>query len=117
MKEYSDALEIFYEALELRELEAEDFIDPEDIKDSNMRIAKVMNNIGCVSFERGNFADAKKAFEDAVKLQKEALGEVTSYDGTTPTPGVFTMATTMCSMGECESWKGVGWVKDSMDAC
>lgn len=105
MKEYSDALEIFYEALDLRELEAEDFILPEDIKDSNMRIAKVMNNIGCVSFERRNFADAKKAFEEAVRLQKEALGEMKSYDGTTPTPGVLTMATTMCNTGKCRSWK------------
>lgn len=98
MKDYSDALEIFFEALELREYEAEDFVLPEDVEESNMKIAKVMNNIGCVNFERGNFKEAKRAFEDAVKLQKNALGETVS-DHTASKPGVLTMATTMCNMG------------------
>jgi len=98
MKEYTDALEIFYEALELREFESEEFVLPEDVEESNMKIAKVMNNIGCVNFERGNFKDAKKAFADAVKLQKSTLGGTIS-DYTASKPGVLTMATTMCNKG------------------
>lgn len=98
MKEYPDALEIFYEALELREFEVDDFVLPEDVEESNMKIAKVLNNIGCVNFERGNLKEAKKAFENAINMQKSALGQKVS-DCNAAKPGVLTMATTMCNVG------------------
>lgn len=101
MKEYADSLEIFYEALAMRETDAEHLILKEDIKDSNLKVAKVQNNIGCVHFEQGDFHKARKAFEDAIKLQKSALGEVSPFSFTNPTskPGFLTMASTMCNKG------------------
>ena len=101
MKEYSDSLEIFMEALEMREAEADDVVLPEEINSCNLKIAKVLNNIGCVNFENGKFDDAKEAFVDAIKFQKKTLGEVSSFSFTNPAtkPGFLTMASTLCNKG------------------
>ena len=101
MKEYSDSLEIFMEALEMRETEADDVVLPEEINSCNLKIAKVLNNIGCVNFENGKFDAAKEAFVDAIKFQKKTLGEVSSFSFTNPAtkPGFLTMASTMCNKG------------------
>jgi len=104
MKEYSDSLEIFMEALEMRESEADDMVLPEEIKESNLKVAKVLNNVGCVNFENSKFEAAKDAFVEAIKLQKKALGEVSSFSFTNPAtkPGFLTMASTMCNKGYIE---------------
>jgi tetratricopeptide (TPR) repeat protein len=102
LKEYSDSLEVLTEALELRENEAEDLVFPKEIKESQLKIAKILNNIGCVHFESGNFESAKEAFMDAITLQKESLGEFvvsSSVDDPTSRPGYLTMASTMCNKG------------------
>jgi tetratricopeptide (TPR) repeat protein len=102
MKEYTESLEVLTEALELRENEAEDLVFPKEIKDSQLKIAKILNNIGCVHFESGNFELAKEAFTDAIKLQKESLGEFmssSSLSDPTSRPGFLTMASTMCNKG------------------
>mmetsp|Transcript_15976 Transcript_15976/g.23576 ORF Transcript_15976/g.23576 Transcript_15976/m.23576 type:complete len:314 (+) Transcript_15976:162-1103(+) len=107
LKEYSDSMEIFEEALELREMEAEDLMEADEICESNLKIAKLLNNIGCVNFERGKYPEAKEAFEDAINLQKEALGDldlVKAPLSTEPSakPGFLTMASTMCNKGYIE---------------
>ena len=101
MKEYSDSLETFMEALEMREAEADDVVLPEEIKETNLKVAKVLNNIGCVNFENKKFDAAKDAFVDAIQLQKKTLGEVSSFSFTNPAtkPGFLTMASTMCNKG------------------
>lgn len=101
MKEYNDSLEIFMEALEMREGEAEDVVLPEEIKETNLKVAKVLNNIGCVNFESTKFEAAKEAFVDAIEMQQKTLGEGSAFSFTNPAtkPGYLTMASTMCNKG------------------
>eukprot|EP00527_Entomoneis_sp_CCMP2396_P003941 CAMPEP_0198147648 /NCGR_PEP_ID=MMETSP1443-20131203/36919_1 /TAXON_ID=186043 /ORGANISM="Entomoneis sp., Strain CCMP2396" /LENGTH=450 /DNA_ID=CAMNT_0043812061 /DNA_START=64 /DNA_END=1416 /DNA_ORIENTATION=+ len=101
MEEHADSLKVFERALKLRKGEHEEMYSPEDIDDSNLKIAKVINNMGCVNFEQNNLRDAKKNFEDATTLQKGVFRSVFNfsigYD--TSSPGILTMASTMCNMG------------------
>jgi len=111
LKEYTESLDVFMEALDMREAEAEDIVLPEQIKESNLKIAKVLNNIGCVNFENSKFSSALEAFEDAIAMQKKSLGEVSPFSFNNPAtkPGFLTMASTMCNKGyidlEQESYK------------
>jgi len=101
LKEYNESLDVFMEALDMRETEAEDITSPEQVKESSLKIAKVLNNIGCVNFENGKFSPALEAFEDAITMQKKALGEVSPFSFNNPAtkPGFLTMASTMCNKG------------------
>jgi tetratricopeptide (TPR) repeat protein len=92
------------EALELREAEADDMVLPEQIKEINLKIAKVLNNIGCVNFENARFEEAKEAFVDAIAMQKKSLGDVSAFSFNNPAtkPGFLTMASTMCNKGYIE---------------
>jgi tetratricopeptide (TPR) repeat protein len=87
------------EALEIRESEADDAVLPQEIKDTNLKVAKVLNNIGCVNFESTSFDAAKDAFVDAIQLQKKTLGEVGSFSPTSQDAktGLLTMASTLCN--------------------
>lgn len=89
------------EALEMREAEADDIVLPEQIKESSLKIAKVLNNIGCVNFENSKYKSALEAFEDAIEMQKKALGDVSPFSFNNPAtkPGFLTMASTMCNKG------------------
>ena len=60
MEEHSDSLKVLERALKLRHNEREDMYVQEDIDDSNLKIAKVLNNMGCVNFEQFNLVHAKK---------------------------------------------------------
>lgn len=101
MKEYSDSLEIFQEALEMRRKEAADVIAPHDIRECKLKVAKVMNNIGCVNYEKGNHDEARNSFEEAIKMQKDAFGSWNPFTRATDVtkPGFLTMASTMCNKG------------------
>ena len=103
LKEYDDALKSFNEALEMREMEGRGSLYIEDIKENKLKIAKVLNNIGCVNFEREDYTDALVAFENAVKLQHSALVE-TKFSITKPAlkPSYLTMACTLCNKGSYE---------------
>mmetsp|Transcript_11277 Transcript_11277/g.16574 ORF Transcript_11277/g.16574 Transcript_11277/m.16574 type:complete len:477 (-) Transcript_11277:56-1486(-) len=121
LKEYADSLEVFMEALEMREAEADDIVLPEQIKESSLKIAKVLNNIGCVNFENSKFSSALEAFADAIKMQKKALGDVSPFSFNNPAtkPGFLTMASTMCNKGyidlEQENFKAaVGTFTESL---
>ena len=101
MEEHADSLKVFERALKLRRTEHEEMYSQEDIDDSNLKIAKVLNNMGCVNFEQQYLKEAKKDFEDATTLQKNVFRSVfnfsVGYD--TSSPGILTMASTMCNMG------------------
>ncbi|KAL7579057.1 hypothetical protein ACA910_019095 [Epithemia clementina (nom. ined.)] len=101
MEEHADSLKVFERALKLRRTEHEEMYSQEDIDDSNLKIAKVLNNMGCVNFEQQHLKAAKKDFEDATALQKNVFRSVfnfsVGYD--TSSPGILTMASTMCNMG------------------
>lgn len=104
MDENDDALKVFERALKLRKEEREDMFVQEDIDESNLKIAKVLNNIGCVNFEGGNFTDAKKSFDEAISLQKTVFKSwyslMCGVDGNSP--GILTMASTMCNKAYVE---------------
>ena len=101
MEEHADSLKVFERALKLRRTEHKDMYTQEDLDDSNLKIAKVLNNMGCVNFEQQHLKSAKRDFEDAITLQKNVFRSVfnfsVGYD--TSSPGILTMAYTMCNMG------------------
>ena len=104
MDENEDALKVFERALKLRKEERESMYVSEDIDESNLKIAKVLNNIGCVNFEGGNFTSAKRSFDEAIALQKGVFKSwytlVCGVDGNSP--GILTMASTMCNKAYVE---------------
>lgn len=104
MDENDDALKVFERALKLRKEEREDMFVQEDVDESNLKIAKVLNNIGCVNFEGGKFDAAKKSFDEAIDLQKSVFKSwytlVCGVDGNSP--GILTMASTMCNKAYVE---------------
>lgn len=85
----------------MRESEANEALGHDDEKESKLRVAKVLNNIGCVNFEQEKYSIAKEAFQDAIAIQKVALGSAFSFLVSEPTskPGFLTMASTMCNLG------------------
>jgi tetratricopeptide (TPR) repeat protein len=103
MDEHDDALKVFDRALKLRKDESEETYGS-DTSESNLKIAKVLNNIGCVNFEKGEFALAKASFDEAIQLQRNVfrswLPLVCGQDGNSP--GILTMASTMCNKAYVE---------------
>jgi tetratricopeptide (TPR) repeat protein len=106
LKSYDDALSSFEEALEMREIEAEEMVEPEAINECTLKIAKLLNNIGCVHYEKREFSLAADAFHDAINMQQEVLGTLdsSSWSVKDPSikPGFLTMASTMCNQGYIE---------------
>jgi len=104
MEEHDDALKVFQRALKLRREEAEDMYGDDDLDECNLKIAKVLNNIGCVNFEKGEMRPARDAFDEAIALQtgvfKNFVTMVCGVDSSSP--GILTMASTMCNKGYVE---------------
>jgi tetratricopeptide (TPR) repeat protein len=104
MEEHDDALKVFQRALKLRREEREATYGDDECDECNLKVAKVLNNIGCVNFERGSFSEAKEAFEEAIALQtavfKNFVTFVCGVDSSSP--GILTMASTMCNKGYVE---------------
>lgn len=104
MDEHDDALKVFERALKLRREEREESFAEEDIDECKLKIAKVLNNIGCVNFEKGSLSEAEKAFDEAVTLQRSVfkswLTMVCGVDANSP--GILTMASTMCNKAYVE---------------
>jgi tetratricopeptide (TPR) repeat protein len=103
MKKYSESLEVFQEAFQLREREAHVARKSENAQEAQLKMAKIRHNIGCVNFELGNLEDAKVSYVEAIDQQKRAFGTwSTPFMIMTDTtkPGFLTMASTMCNKGE-----------------
>jgi tetratricopeptide (TPR) repeat protein len=103
MEEHDDALKVFERALKLRKDESEETFN-EDEDGCRLKVAKVLNNIGCVNFEKGDQISARKAFDVAIQLQQGVFRNwytfVCGMD--VNSPGVLTMASTMCNKGYVE---------------
>jgi tetratricopeptide (TPR) repeat protein len=101
MEEHADSLKVFDRALRLRRSEPTDMMLQDEIDENNLKIAKVLNNMGCVNYERQFLEEAKKSFQEAVGLQKSVFRNMfnlsVGYD--TSSPGILTMASTMCNLG------------------
>ena len=104
MEEHEDALKVFQRALKLRREEREDIYGEDDMDECNLKIAKVLNNIGCVNFEKGDMEAAGRSFDEAIALQdgvfKNFVTMVCGVDSNSP--GILTMASTMCNKGYVE---------------
>ena len=102
LKQYEDSRQIFLEALAMRKDEAKYLVLPVDIQKSNIKIAKALNNIGCVHYEMGNFDQGILMIEASIRMQQNTVGELSIFNFTDPTkkPGFLTMASTMCNKGE-----------------
>ena len=103
LNEYDEALKIFSEALYMREEEAREVTHIMDAKEAKLKEAKVLNNIGCVHFEREDNEEALKAYDSAVKLQRSALQtesrNFSALDQPASKPSYLTMACTLCNKG------------------
>lgn len=104
MDEHEDALKVFERALKLRREEKEDVFAEEDMDECKLKIAKVLNNIGCVNFEKGDLKGAEMAFDEAVSLQRSVFKNwITLVCGVdASSPGILTMASTMCNKAYVE---------------
>lgn len=104
MEEHDDALKVFQRALKLRREEHDDMQLPDEIEEAKLKVAKVLNNIGCVNFEKGGLRDAREAFDEAIFLQKAVFRNwMTMMCGMDAnSPGVLTMASTMCNKAYVE---------------
>jgi tetratricopeptide (TPR) repeat protein len=104
MDEHDDALKVFDRALKLRREEKDDVFAEEDIDECKLKIAKVLNNIGCVNFEKGDLQAAEFAFNEAIVLQRSVFKNwfsiVCGVDANSP--GILTMASTMCNKAYVE---------------
>lgn len=104
MDEHEDALKVFERALKLRREELSDVFADEDSEECKLKIAKVLNNIGCVNFEKGCLPEAESAFDEAVDLQRSVFKNwftmVCGLDANSP--GILTMASTMCNKAYVE---------------
>ncbi len=104
MDEHDDALKVFDRALKLRREEKDDVFAEEDVDECKLKIAKVLNNIGCVNFEKGDLQAAEFAFNEAINLQRSVFKNwfaiVCGVDANSP--GILTMASTMCNKAYVE---------------
>jgi tetratricopeptide (TPR) repeat protein len=76
----------------------------DDLEECKLKIAKVLNNIGCVNFEKGDLSGAEKAFDEAISLQRSVFKNwftlMCGVDANSP--GILTMASTMCNKAYVE---------------
>ncbi len=103
--EFEDSIEIFNEALEMREREVAKLEDEEKGK-VQIQVSKILNNIGCAYFEYGEIDDAKEAFQDALAIQRERFEE----GNFTSMPGFLATSSTLCNLGYVFLEKGI-WEK------
>ena len=103
LNEYDEALKVFSEALYMREQESREITHISESKEAKLKEAKVLNNIGCVHFEREDSEQALLAYDSAVKLQRSALQtesrNFSALSQPASKPSYLTMACTLCNKG------------------
>jgi tetratricopeptide (TPR) repeat protein len=103
MKQNEQALKVFQEALCVRENEVVKTRDCNDAsvrQDAQLKMAKILHNLGCVNFELGHFDDASESCAKALERQKIVFGSWTSFlqrKSESAKPGFLTMASTLCN--------------------
>ena len=100
MEEFDDALKVFEGALSMRKNEK--LINRGDANERKLRIAKIWNNIGCVQFEKGDYAKAREAFDEAIDFFCTVYGIWTKffYNVNVTDTGYLAMASTLCNKGK-----------------
>jgi tetratricopeptide (TPR) repeat protein len=109
LKENERALKVFHEALCAREEEVLQSKGTESSQGSQLRLAKVWHNIGCVNFKLGRLEEAQDSYAKAIEQQKNAFGnwnEALSKKGDATKPGFLTMASTICNQAYIELEQG-----------
>jgi len=104
-EEYEESIEVFQEALAMREKEAAG-LQPDERGKVKLHIAKILNNIGCANFEFGELDDAKEAFEEVLTIQQDCFdaGDFSSM------PGYLATSSTICNLG-CVYLEKADWEK------
>jgi tetratricopeptide (TPR) repeat protein len=103
MKRYDESIQVFEDALLLRQIEGDDAENSEAEQEAKLKMAKIRHNIGCVNFELGNLERAKRNYMDAIEGQRAIFGSWTNpfmMMTDTSKPGYLTMASTMCNKGK-----------------
>eukprot|EP00537_Pseudo-nitzschia_pungens_P003368 CAMPEP_0172367352 /NCGR_PEP_ID=MMETSP1060-20121228/20858_1 /TAXON_ID=37318 /ORGANISM="Pseudo-nitzschia pungens, Strain cf. cingulata" /LENGTH=494 /DNA_ID=CAMNT_0013091573 /DNA_START=82 /DNA_END=1566 /DNA_ORIENTATION=+ len=103
MKKYKKSIQVFEDALELREIECCEAEDAATKREAKLKKAKIQHNIGCVNFEIKNYDEARRKYMQAIQEQKEIFGSswfsAFRLVSNTSKPGHLTMASTMCNKG------------------
>lgn len=103
MKKYKKSIQVFEDALELREIECCEAEDATAKREAKLKKAKIQHNIGCVNFEVKNYDEARNKYMLAIKEQKEIFSSswISAFRlvSSTSKPGHLTMASTMCNKG------------------
>jgi tetratricopeptide (TPR) repeat protein len=91
--EHEDSIEIFEEALAIREkmLTTLDHSEQGQVK---LQMSKILNDIGCANFEYAELDNAKEAFEEALAIQRACFEEGTF----TSMPGFLAISNTVCNL-------------------
>ncbi len=101
MKKYRKSIEIFEDALELRELELVEAEEEDARREAKLKKAKILHNIGCVNFEIKNFDGALRNYMQAIQEQKNIFAPSwkTGFGifQNSSKPGRLTMASTICN--------------------
>mmetsp|Transcript_41220 Transcript_41220/g.46565 ORF Transcript_41220/g.46565 Transcript_41220/m.46565 type:complete len:480 (+) Transcript_41220:314-1753(+) len=103
MKNYDQSIEVFEDALELRQIESDEAECSASRRGAQLKKAKIRHNIGCVNFEVRRYDEARRNYVGAIQEQKaifETWSSAFSLAGpNTAEPGHLTMASTMCNKG------------------
>lgn len=103
MKNYNKSIEVFEDALELRQIESDEADDGPSRREAQLKKAKIRHNIGCVNFEVRRYEEARKNYVEAIQEQKAIFDSWSSAfslsEPDASKPGHLTMASTMCNKG------------------
>lgn len=87
----------------MREEESREVSHISEAKEAKLKEAKVLNNIGCVHFEREDSDKALQSYNSAVELQRSALQtesrNFSALSQPASKPSYLTMACTLCNKG------------------
>ena len=74
MKNYNHSIEVFEDALELRQIETDEAEDSASRREAQLKKAKIRHNIGCVNFEVRRYDEARRNYMSAIQEQKAIFG-------------------------------------------
>lgn len=105
LEQFEESIDIFNEAIELKESEAVKTQSKKRKEKINLQIASILNNIGGVYFEYGDLDNAIEMYEEALNIQRHILKGKGYKSG----PCSLAMASTICNIGyvflERNDWK------------
>jgi len=105
-EDFDESIDVLNTALVIREVEAEEDSDDYDTQvQTQLKLAKIHNNIGCVYFECDELDEAREYFESSLEIQRDVY-EPGKYKSQ---PGYLAMSSTVCNLGcvylEMSDWE------------